>query len=523
MSFSAEFDQAIRVADQERSVIYPPPDLAVNCHEWVKPMSGVLLLPDYYRVGNNPLLDHTFALLEAELREKGNRLVDQTGGGIPVEMAITGARFDEPVTANSALLLKSKKMFGSRPEEIVTVVSLTKRELVQELDRFDQLASRSPDDLGGFEYRGLPPTAVRVLQQEARIAGSLAALSRMIQGQTLSMRVIAIIGNDRGDIQGALHFDLAGGHAVIPYDQSRPLSFAEEIVLRLMTVRSTHEVRSHHFLPSVLPVAVWKELRTPEAMIEAGGNFGDLGVFTEPFEIKRLTGLPGVEDAVAAQYSTGCLAVWDPEIGESGAMLTTATGSKQTVDKRRLQRRQIVPIIGIRDDGEGAIVLPVEGAGIVYPSVEAVELRRIIQRANEADGGRQRKAVTHGHCGIVAYDPQHVEVIYLSPAFHKFPVTCGTKALAEATEEAFSRSEVLRNLKSGHGESRRIIVLQQTCHGVVILEVADDGGPFELTFDALRRSYLTLDPKEVPQGSVIWEMRDGKFFRRQPPEEAFWV
>jgi hypothetical protein len=287
------------------------------------------------------------------------------------------------------------------------------------------------------------------------------------------------------------------------------------------------EVKGHQFLEEPVPAALWAALEGPDAMIRAGTAFTEFGFFTTPFYVDKLLGYRGLSDAISAQFSEGCYAVYEPDLG---GLITTATGSSRLVDKRSISRADQAVITGIRPTRDGVYVRPVEGLEPVLPSVEAVEMLSIVQavgtharttQAGEPVTVPNIRTLLHGHLGVAAYDPRYVEVIDLDPLYYTQLVSCGTGALAQGTATAFRRSQALASLH----DPRRVVFLEQPGHGVMVAEKWAPEGHSSAAFDTiyayLRAGHLemTLD---IPQGPIAWETvlePDGRRMVRKVPVE----
>jgi hypothetical protein len=261
-------------------------------------------------------------------------------------------------------------------------------------------------------------------------------------------------------------------------------------------------------------------------MIRAGSMFTKFGFFTTPFYVEKILGYRGIGEAISAQFSEGCYAVYEPEIP---GLLTTATGSARLVDKRSISRLDQAVVVSTRPDHEGAVVRPVAGMERVVPSVEAVEMMGLCERTPHHPHLNSHglslsvpnaRAILHGHLGVAAFDPDFVETVMLEPLYYAQLVSCGTGALAEGTAAAFARSESLRDLR----DPRRVVFLEQPGHGVMVVEKwpaePDGSRPFDTIYDYLSsgRLQMTLD---VAQGPVHWESSlgaDGHTLKRRVTE-----
>ena len=232
-------------------------------------------------------------------------------------------------------------------------------------------------------------------------------------------------------------------------------------------------------------------------MLEAGPALGRRNFFTEMVRISDLVQVPAVSQGVANQYSEGCFATWDTGLG---ALISTVTGSARPVEKDDLKDQDLAVIVGVRDDGRGALVRHVEDKQNDPPSSEAVELMdmdSLLPRV-ELDGIQVPvvRSKLHGHRGIGSYDPDLVEYAPLDPPYYHYPVSCATKAQAEGIKGAFSRAESLLN----PDDPRQLAFTVLPGHGVIIAEKWVHGNvPFQLMWEAMDSGALQVD-NHVPQG-----------------------
>jgi hypothetical protein len=461
-------------------------------------------MPDYH----DPMLDCVLKGLIDWFEANGTTV--QTLPTNDTDLMLTTARFNQPVNRDEAMLFHAKRRFGlSRRPQVLTVVSMTELEYAEQIAHFKALAIDSEIGLT-HQYVGLGPQARDVMLEQARRGGPEVALGRLLQGQMNSIRVMAIVGDGAGNAHRAIHFDLAGAHPTS--DATDLAQFAQDAGRRVLTAICAHDVDHHELLDETLPRAVWEKLTTPEAMIRAGVTFTQYGFFTTPISIEKVLGYRGgLGEAIAAQYSEGCYAVFEPDVP---GLITTATGSSRLVDKRQISRDDQAIVIGVKPERDGARVMQVEGRSRVLPSVEAVEMMGICEALPYHDHKNSRdetvqvpavRAILHGHLGVAAYDPESAEAVFLDEPYYDYLVSCGTGALAGGTAQAFQRSQSLRDLNDPRG----IIVLEQPGHGVVIVEKWVAGkGPFETIHDCLEQGRLKMT-MEVPQGRTGWR-RSGR-------------
>jgi hypothetical protein len=210
-----------------------------------------------------------------------------------------------------------------------------------------------------------------------------------------------------------------------------------------------------------------------------------------------------VPDAISSQYSEGCFATWDPNIN---GLVTTVTGSARPVVKDNLTDDELAVIVGVRPDGKGALVQNVEGKRNDPPSSEAVELIEMdkdLPKTKLDDGFEVpvSRSKLHGHRGVSAYDPQHVEHVFLDEPFYHYPVSCSTEAQARAIHEAFSRSVALQD----PSDPREVVFTILPGHGIVIAEKWVPGKePFQVMWEYMDKGWLVID-NMVPQGVLSFK------------------
>jgi hypothetical protein len=487
-------------------------------HAWVRPIA-IAYIPGAL----TPAIEQAVGVLLDWLKFAGCTITD-----VPTsdsDLILTTSRLGVLTPRDEALFFHAKRQYRlNRRPTTLTIVDVPEPDYQGWLARFAELARQPEDSLGAEQYPGLGPQAVEVIAHQARRGGPELAFGRLVQAQTLSVRVMALRTQD-GRPYRAMHYDLAGARPVT--DATDLEAFAADAGPRVLAAVCAQEVKSHVFLDEPVGLAQWAALSGPDAMIRAGTIFTEFGFFTTPFYVDKLLGYRGLSEAISAQYSEGCYAVYEPDLG---GMITTATGSSRLVDKRAISRSDQAVIVGIRPGRDGALVRPVEGLEPVHPSVEAVEMLSIAQavpthrrsnsRGEQVDVPNLR-TLLHGHLGVGAYDPAYVEVVQLDPLYYTQLVSCGTGALAAGTAAAFARSDALRRLD----DPRRLVFLEQPGHGVMVAEKwpkpADDRPAFETIYKYLQAGHIqmTLD---IPQGPITWESvigPDGRTLERKTAVE----
>jgi hypothetical protein len=488
-----------------------------NVHSWTRPISIAYMPGD-----NTAALNLASSALLDWLRDAGCSVTQLPDNS--TDLIMTTRRFGDNVTREQALFFNAKRQYRlSQRPQVLTLVDVPEPEYKALVAHFAEVAQMSEEEAGRIQYPGLGPQAADIISHQARRGGPDLAFARLLQGQVLSIRVMAL-RTQSGRPYRAMHFDMAGAHPVT--DATDLETFGEQAGARVLAAVCATEVNHHSFVDEPVPAKLWESLSSPEMMVQAGSMFTQFGFFTTPLYVEKLLGYRGIGDAISAQFSEGCYAVYEPDIP---ALLTTASGSSRLVDKRSISRLDQAVVVGTRPDHEGAMVRPVVGMERVVPSVEAVEMMGLCERVPKHSHLNSHglpvtvpnvRAILHGHLGVAAFDADKVEAVMLDPLYYTQLVSCGTGALAEGTATAFARSQSLKDLN----DPRRVIFLEQPGHGVMVVEkwpAQDDRSrPFETIHDYLSSGILqmTLD---IAQGPVHWEMTtalDGRTLMRRVTE-----
>ena len=463
-------------------------------HPWLRKIH-VALVPGPM----TPLLEEVTEALERQFRRLGHEV--QTSPGHRTDAILTSARFGEPVGWRQALLFTAERRFRlSHAPTVFTMVHVRPDEFQQILGRFQEVLAKETPDPADYAFPGLAPRAYRALFEQGRRGGPILALERLVQAQAKSIRVLLVVGDERPLV--AYHFDLVGAHPCSQADA--PGSFYTDIVLRMVTALSTNEVNQHRVVEGTVLHGLWQSLSTPSAMCRAGRQLGERGFFTEMVRVADLVEVPAVSQAVASQYSEGCFGTWDPTLS---ALIVTVTGSARPVDKGRITEDDLAVIVGVRSDGLGALVRHVEGKRNDPPSVEAVEMMDMDRALpavalapawNISERVPVVRSKLHGHRGIAAYNPAHVEYVPLDRPYFHYLVSCGTQAQAHGIKEAFARAQALRNPE----DPRQVVFTALPGHGVMIVEKWVPGkAPFQVIQEYVDAGNLGVETV-IPQGPM---------------------
>jgi hypothetical protein len=425
------------------------------------------------------------------------------------DVILTTARFGQPLGWREAPLFYARKKFGlKRTPTVYTLVNLTRAQFQEMLTRLETLLRKTPPDPADYDFPGLSLQAYRILIEQGKRGGAILTLERLVQAQTKSIHVLLSVGT--GDSpEEVYHFDLVGAY---PKSAAPDLeSLYADIVLRMVTTLSTHEVTRHAVVGAPIPYATWFRLETPKAMSVAGRMLGERDFFTEMIRISDLAPVPAITDAIASQYSEGCFATWDPTID---ALVATITGSARPVDKGNITEDDLAVIVGVRQDGLGALIRRVEGKRNDPPSSESVEmmdmdsvLPRVELEWNRSANVPVIRSKLHGHRAVAAFDSQKVEFAPLDPPYYYYLVSCATAAQAQGIKAAFARAETLRN----PSDPRQVVFTVLPGHGSVIVEkwIADKA-PFQVLWELMDSGALQITSR-LPQGPLSYTLgADGR-------------
>lgn len=475
-----------------------PTSLGQPTHSWLK-----TLRIGYAPGERSPVLDAAAGGLFEQFAELGHNVLGAPKGH--TDILFTTARYGEPVPWRQAVFFTARREYDLENQpEMFTLIDMTTEQYAEAIKHFDEVLVKEPPDPADFEFAGLAPQSHSVLVEQGRRGGPILALERLVQAQAKSIKAVLVVGDQRP--QWAHYFDLVGAHPKVELNGS---SGYEELALRIVTVMSTEEVTQHEVVGEPIAHSEWTQSAARKGMLAGGPQLGHRSFFTEMVRIADLVQVPAVADGVANQYSEGCFATWDPELG---VLVSTVTGSARPVDKDDLKDEDLAVIVGVRPDGLGALVRHVEGKRNDPPSSEAVELMdmdSLLPEVDLPDSSMQIPVVRsklHGHRGVRGYDPGLVEYSPLDLPYYYYPVSCATSAQAEGIKGAFARSQALQNPQ----DPRQLAFTVLPGHGVIIAEKwVPDKAPFQLMWEAMDSGALQVDNR-VPQGYYGYEAdRDG--------------
>lgn len=424
------------------------------------------------------------------------------------DVILTTARYGEPQPWRDALLFMARRRYHLNQSPVVyTLMQIGKKEFQDILQRLEVALACDPIEPNDFCFDGISPDAWKVLAEQGRRGGAILALQRILQAQAKSIRLILFVGND-DEPECAYHFDLVGAY---PRSVSGN-GFYWDIALRIATAACAKGVPAINASDETISVEVWEGLSTPSDMEEASRQFGQRGFFSDMVRISDLIGLISLSDAVASQYSEGCFGSWDPELG---AMIVTAAGSSQPVNKSHISKEHLAVV---KANGMEPVGLQISGKAYQVPSSESYEMimmDSMLPCIEMAGAGKVPvvRSKLHGHRGISAYCAESVEYVAMAEPYFHYPVSCSTYPQAQGIVEALSRSEALNNpddprhivftILPGHG----VFIVEKWCHGKV---------PFQAIWECMDAGHLEVS-NDIPQGMMSYGLDANGVMRLQSP------
>lgn len=463
-------------------------------HPWLRQIRAAIV-PGH----EHPLMSQVLDGVARHLSSMGHIVLSAPDA--ETDLVLTTYRYGRPLGWREALLFTMRRRFGlSHTPALYTLVLMTPAEFAGLMGHLAEALEREPIQPEDFAFDGLAPTAWQVLVEQGQRGGPILALERVLQAQAKCIRLLLLVG-DR-EPHTLYHFDLVGAHPTS--DPTDPEEFYRDIALRIVTTASTSEVTDHEVVGGPIPRAEWERATAPAAMRVAGAELGRRSFFTRMIRVDDLIHIPAVSDVLASQYSEGCFATWDPHLQ---ALVATVTGSARPVDKGNLTDDDLAVIVGVTPGGTGALVRHVEGKLNTPPSTEAVEMMEMDDPLPRVHLGRDWgldvlapviRSRLHGHRGVSAYDPRHVQFMPLADAYYHYLVSCGTGAQAQGIKAAFARSEALLRPE----DPRQVVFTVLPGHGVMIVEKWVPGkAPFQVIWEYMDAGYLQIS-KAIPQGPM---------------------
>lgn len=458
-------------------------------HDWLKQIH-LAFVPGY----STPVLAEAIAGLLGHFSALGH-VVEETPGD-ETNVILSTAPFGTPLKWRQAMIFTARSRFKlSHTPAFITLMHCTPAQFKDMVARLEAALRKPQPDPADFDFPGLAETAYKTLYEQGHRGGPILAMERVLQTQAMSIRVLLVVGDNRPE--AIYHFDLVGAFPASMRNGGDAATMYRDAALRVATAMSSTDIHHHSTVGDPLPRAIWDEMTTPDAMCHAARELGLRNFFTDTVHVSSLTQVPAVGHSIANQYSEGCFSTWDTDID---ALVATVTGSARPVEKAAITEADLVIITGVRADGMGALVRHVVDKANDPPSSEAVEMYDMdadLPQVRLDDGSLAPviRSKLHGHRGVLAYDPRHVEYVALDSPYFSYPVTCGTDAQARGVRYAFARSQAFRN----PNDPRQVAFTILPGHGVIFGEKWIDGKePFQVMWEYMDAGYIEID-SHVPQ------------------------
>ncbi len=477
-------------------MLVPAQQTPVAAHNWLRSLN-IVFAPQQA----SPLQQEIAHDLLAAFRQLGHTAQDQADH--TTDIVLTTAQYGVPINWRKAMLFSARRQLGIRhTPKIYTLIHITPDELEEALAHFARVLPKNPPVPADYDFPGLASTAYQTLYEQGKRGGAIMAFMRVLQAQSKSIHIILAVGKDT--LQYAYLFDLVGAYPII--SAANREHFYTDLVLRMAAVCSTREITKHQVVDPPTDHAQWANLKTPPIMLQTSKLLGERNFFTEMIRIPDLIHAPIIGDSISRQYSEGCFTTWEPEID---ALIATITGSARPVKKEAITENELAVIVGVRPDGEGALVRHVTGKLNDSPSSEAVEMIEMdkalpkIMLEEEwgiASAVPVARSKLHGHRGVAAYDARYVEYAPLDAPYFAYPVSCATEAQAQGIKAAFSRAAALQN----PADPRQVVFTVLPGHGIVVAEKWAPGTePFQTIIEYMDQGKLQIE-NQIPQKTLAY-------------------
>src|SRR3990170_848712 len=159
----------------------------------------------------SPMLEEFTKALLSRFGDLGHKVVDKPTENTKV--LFTTAPLGKAIPWREALFFSARRMFGLKHSPVLyTIIQITPKEFDQWIGHFKKALAKQPPQDEDFQFEGLSPTAPRVLIDQGARAGAILSLSRMLQAQAKSIRILLVVGDQHPE--RAFHFDPVGAYPV---------------------------------------------------------------------------------------------------------------------------------------------------------------------------------------------------------------------------------------------------------------------------------------------------------------------
>ncbi|MGW8250723.1 MAG: hypothetical protein ACWGO1_08785, partial [Anaerolineales bacterium] len=220
-------------------------------HSWLQPMR-IVYIPG---VAPSKLADSTAREILKHFQRQGHQVQELPDSNTTI--LLTTAPYGEPLSWRNSLQLVARARYRLDHNPLVfTLVHIQPDELSRMLTHFERALAKDSIDRTDFDFPGLAQNSARVLYEQGRRGGPILALERLVQAQSMCLNILLLVGGK--EPIGVYHFDLVGAY---PYSRADDDElFYRDIVLRMTTRASAHEINAHISQGDPLPKAEWERL-----------------------------------------------------------------------------------------------------------------------------------------------------------------------------------------------------------------------------------------------------------------------
>lgn len=306
-------------------------------------------------------------------------------------------------------------------------------------------------------------------------------IARIAMARIGTPRVGFITGDPRsGRIEELTLCTMEGGHPTIS-GENWP-HFLRDLSNRLIALACAQEVGDRYrVVENAIPREDWLSSHAPDELIRAGHRMDQLDLLPPMLDLAQWVSpiLARIYERFLnmKHFGEGMLCAWAPRLD---LMMVTGSGS-WGVDKRHLEREEVVPIGGVSD--EDVLVYAPEGMAAKGPSVETREfLEAFLQtptvKLREMENGwaidpngpveaPMIRSIIHAHVGVVEVDDRFVEWVPPNRKKFPYPFSCGTDLMMDVTLDALSRSSALHDPE----DPRAVVLWDFENHGIAVAEL----------------------------------------------------
>ncbi len=244
--------------------INTPTKLSNPTHAWLKTIEVAFAAGPM-----SPMLQEFTQGLLSRFQDLGHKVVETPTN--ETKVLFTTAPFGEAIPWREALFFSARRKFGLQHSPVLyTIIQIKPKQFDEWIGHFKEALAKEPRQEKDFQFDGLSSTAHKVLIEQGSRGGPILSISRMLQAQAKSIRILLTVGDEHPE--SVYHFDLVGAYPVTRY--TSPEAFYSDIALRIVTTESTTEVTNHEVLEPIIDRQTWESMIGPKAMQRGGNEIG---------------------------------------------------------------------------------------------------------------------------------------------------------------------------------------------------------------------------------------------------------